>query len=96
MLPSMMLRASLARLLRLWLACLAVFAAAAAPVEARQAAERPALTSVLRPERRAATTRVEAVPLRPFLATPEPVALRLGGPRVHHGRLFVLHHALLR
>jgi hypothetical protein len=81
------------RVLRLWFACLAVFAAAAAPVHAASAPERPAVVSMLRVERRT------QAPTAAFVAPPvfpqQPPALALA-PRAPRGKLYLHHCALLR
>lgn len=85
------------RVLRLWVAFLAVFSAAAAPVSAAPVRARPAVTSVLLTERRAVIARasgiVWALPL-PQSAT-EPTVSPPVEPRAARGRLFVKHRALL-
>lgn len=88
------MRRRLTRLLRLWFACLALFAAAAAPVQAARAQERPAVVSMLRAERRAEA--VTPAPPPRAVEAPAPVDLppRVA-PQVHRGRLYLEHHALL-
>jgi hypothetical protein len=88
------------RVLRLWVAFLAVFSAAAAPVSAAPVRARPAVTSVLLTERRAVIARasgiVWALPL-PWVtqSATEPTVSPPVEPRAARGRLFVKHRALL-
>lgn len=87
------MRRRLTRLLRVWFALLAVFAAAAAPVQAARAQERPAVVTMLRAERRA-TVVVPATP--PRLEAPARVELEPRVvPQAPRGRLYIDHHALL-
>jgi hypothetical protein len=87
------MRAHLARLLRVWLACLAVFAAAATPLSASQSPERPTITAVVGTEERA-VNRKRIVAPRAVDAL-ETVTCPPCRQRVHSARLFVRHHALL-
>jgi hypothetical protein len=81
------------QLLRLWFACLAVFAAAAAPVHAASAPERPAVVSMLRVERRAQATIAAFVAPPVFPQQPSAPAI---APRAPKGKLYLQHCALLR
>lgn len=89
------MRAHLARFLRVWLACLAVFAAAATPVSASQSPERPTITAVVGTEDRAVNRKRLVAPRA--VGVLETVTCSPCRPRVHvrSARLFVRHHALL-
>lgn len=88
------------RVLRLWVAFLAVFSAAAAPVSAGPVRARPAITSVLLTEGRAVGAPASAIAIAwalPWVierATEPPTSppVELGSAL---GRLFVKHRALL-
>jgi len=86
------------RVLRLWVAFLAVFSAAAAPVSAATVRARPAITSVLLTERRSVGARASGLAraLPWVIERPtEPPTCPPVEPRSALGRLFVKHRALL-
>ena len=89
------MRGRLTRLLRLWFACLAVFAAAAAPVQAARAQERPAVVSMLRVERQAPAHVARARVAEAVVPT-EPTLEPRVTPLIPRGRLYLQHCALLR
>lgn len=87
------MRRRFTRVLRLWFACLAVFAATAAPVQAASAPERPAAVSMLHVERRA------TAPIAAFVAplvVPQRPPAPVPAPRAASGKLYLQHCALLR
>jgi hypothetical protein len=84
---------TLARILRVWLACLAMFAAAT-PASSSRSPERPGITAVVGTEHRVVAG-VAPQPA-PWLTIPEPVTGLPSAQRVPGSpRLFLRHRALL-